>query len=93
MQTIHITLQDPALEKALSHLTEKRQETLQDLVIAALRCYIEEVEQPVIPKLDPFQHSQAPTIAFQSDDQRVFEEIEDSAEFAKTLRRQAWRDE
>lgn len=98
MQNIHITLQDPALEQALLRLTGQHQQNLQDFIITALRHYIQEIEHPLkIPKLDPFQHSQAPTVPFQAvspnEPGRVFQEVENSAEFAKKLRRRAWRDE
>jgi hypothetical protein len=98
MQTIHLTLQDPLLEQAVQRLTAQRQQNVQELVVAALRHYIKEIEQPLkIPKLDPFQHSQTPARPFQAispeDATRVFHDVENSAEFGKQLRQQAWRDE
>lgn len=96
MRTIHITLQDPVLEQAVLRLTRQRHQDLQDFIITALRHYIGEIEQPPrIPKLDPFQHSQAasePFRAILAEDVGAFRDVENSAEFGKKLRQRAWRD-
>ena len=98
MQDIHITLQDPSLEKTLMRLTKARQQNLQDFVITALEYYIKEIEQcSNIPKLDPLQHAHAPTEPFQATSldsaTPIFQDIENSAKFGKKLRQQAWRNE
>lgn len=95
MQIIQITLQDSTLEQAVLRLTQDRQQNLQEFVITALRHYVQTIEQPLkIPKLDPLRHSQPPLVsAMFTHDVKVFEDVEDSAVFAKQLRKQAWRDE
>ncbi len=95
MKNINVILQDPLLEKTIMRLVEQRQQNLQDFVIAALQNYVKEIEQPLnIPKLDPFQHSQQPTVPFQTIfDDKIFEDVENTAKFAKKLRQQAWRNE
>jgi hypothetical protein len=88
MKNINVILQDPLLEKTIMRLVEQRQQNLQDFVIAALQNYVKEIEQPLnIPKLDPFQHSQQPTAPFQTIfDDKIFEDVENTAKFAKKLR-------
>lgn len=53
-----------------------------------------QLEQKV-PKLNPSQHSQAPTESFQSVLENassfVFSDVDDSIAFAKQLRQQAWQ--
>ncbi|MFZ2452726.1 MAG: hypothetical protein WAW36_19640 [Methylovulum miyakonense] len=98
MQDIHFTLHDPQLEQALLRLAKQQQQNLPEFVLSILSRYVNETEQPEtlsIQKLDPFQHSQAPTEEFQSpeDDSAdlVFADVEDSLSFAKQLRQQAWQ--
>ncbi|MCP4696887.1 MAG: hypothetical protein GY862_08575 [Gammaproteobacteria bacterium] len=97
MQNIQITLQDPALEQTILRLTKEHRQNLQDFITAALRHYVKEIGQSLkIPKLDPFQHSHAPTEPFQAaseDTGLVFQDVENSAEFGKKIRQRAWRDE
>lgn len=97
MQDIHVTLHDPQLEQAVLRLAKQHQQNLQELVITALSYYIQEAEQSTalqVQKLDPFQHSQAPTETFQSpvhESGLVFSDVDDSINFAKKLRQQAWQ--
>ncbi len=97
MQTIHVTLQDPQLEQAMQQFISQYHENIENLVIKALRFYMKEMEQPLnIQKLDPLQYSQPPSIPFHAisnDDIKAFQEIENTAIFAKKLRQQAWRNE
>jgi len=97
MQTVQITLQDAQLEQAIMRLAQQRQQNPQEFILAALRHYVFELEQhDKIPKLDPLQHSQAPAMPFQAPKDAsdlMFQDIENSAEFAKQLRQQAWRHE
>lgn len=98
MQDIRVTLHDP-LEQALLSLAKQHQQNIQEFVITILSRYVQEIGQsePVkIQKLDPFQHSQAPTQAFQApavEDKSdlVFSDVNDSIGFAKKLRQQAWQ--
>ncbi len=95
MQDIHLIVHDPQLEQALLRLAKQHQQNLQDFVMTVLARYIQENE-PVaslnIQKLDPLQHSQAPTQAFEMmESGLVFSDIDDSVDFAKKLRQQAWQ--
>ncbi len=97
MQDIHLTLHDPQLEQALLRLAKQHQQSLPELVLSILTCYVNETGQPEtlsIQKLDPFQHSQAPTETFQLPEDNtdlVFADVDDSLSFAKQLRQQAWQ--
>ncbi|WP_019864457.1 hypothetical protein [Methylovulum miyakonense] len=97
MQDIHLTLHDPQLEQALLRLAKQQQQNLPEFVLSILSRYVNETEQPEtlsIQKLDPFQHSQAPSEKFQSPENNadlVFADIDDSLNFAKQLRQQAWQ--
>jgi len=97
MQTIHVTLQDPQLENAVEQFISQYHENIENLMVTALRYYMKEMEQPlIIQKLDPLQHSQQPSIPFQAISNNkinVFQDVENSAIFAKKLRQMAWRNE
>jgi hypothetical protein len=97
MQIIHVALQDPQLENAMQQFISQYHENIENLVITALRYYMKEMEQPlIIQKLDPLQHSQQPSLPFQAisnDELNVFQDVENSAIFAKKLRQMAWRNE
>jgi hypothetical protein len=68
---------------------------LHDFVITVLSRYVQETEslEPLkIQKLDPLQHAQMPTQAFEAVESGVaFLDIDDSIDFAKKLRQQAWQ--
>jgi len=97
MQDIHLTLNDPQLEQTLLRLATQQQQNLPELILNILSRYVNETEktEPLsIQKLDPFQHSQAPTEKFQSPENGAdlaFADIDDSLNFAKQLRQQAWQ--
>jgi hypothetical protein len=97
MQDIHLTLNDPQLEQSLLRLATQQQQNLPEFVLSILSSYVTETEQAEtlsIQKLDPFQHSQAPTEKFQPPENSadlVFADIDDSLNFAKQLRQQAWQ--
>ncbi|PPD50457.1 MAG: hypothetical protein CTY16_01500 [Methylobacter sp.] len=97
MQDIHLTLHDPQLEQALLRLAKQQQQNLPEFVLSILSRYVNETEQAEtlsIQKLDPFQHAQAPTEKFQSPENSadlVFADIDDSLNFAKQLKQQAWQ--
>jgi len=97
MQDIHLTLNDPQLEQSLLRLATQQQQNLPEFVLGILSRYVIETEQAEtlsIQNLDPFQHSQAPTEKFQSPENSAdlaFTDIDDSLNFAKQLRQQAWQ--
>ncbi len=96
MQTIQITLPDSSLEQAVLRLAKQQQQNLADFVIAALNYYVQEKEKAVdlnVPKLNPLQHCQMPSMILQSpnESELIFSDIENSGVFAKQLRQQAWQ--
>ncbi len=97
MQDIHLTLNDPQLEQSLLRLATQQQQNLPEFVLGILSRYVTETEQTEalnISTLDPFEHSQAPTEKFQPPENStdlVFAHIDDSLNFAKQLRQQAWQ--
>jgi len=97
MQYIQLTLHDPQLEQALSRLANQHQQNLADFIVTVLTDYVQEEQQTAltIPKLDPLQHSQAPTRAFQPPEAEeldaIFSDVDASSSFARTLRQQAWQ--
>jgi hypothetical protein len=70
-------------------LTRQHRQNPQEFILAALRHYVFELEQHnKIPKLDPLQHSQAPAMPFQASQEAsdlIFQDIKNSAGFAKHL--------
>lgn len=94
MKNIQITLHDAKLEQTMLRLMQQQHQDLQELVITALQHYIKTLENP-IPYRDPLQYAQKPTKNFQAiiNTDTIFNDVENSATFAKELRQRAWKDE
>lgn len=92
MQHVVFTIEDQALEKALSDMSTHDSMNLQKCVQQAIQAFVQQ-RSGNGQKFDPFQHSTPIHYphAEENNDARPFGWVKDSAQFSKELRANAWK--